>query len=147
MAELENFIEAGVIGIVVILVGMIKIPPIQINFWGWLGHLIGKTINEEVLEKVADLTNDVEDLRKKEELERVRQSRQRILHFSDEILYGQRHSKEHFDEVLEDIDLYEDYCREHEDYENNKAVLAIATIRDVYKKCLREHNFLTYEKK
>ena len=153
MAELENILETGVVGIAIILVGMIKIPPIKNNFWQWLLRAMGRAINNEIkeeidalAEKIKDVDKKVDDMNKIKELERVRQARQRILRFSDEILHAQRHSKEHFDEILEDVDLYEDYCREHEDYENNKAVLAITTIRDIYKKCLKEHDFLVYEK-
>ena len=153
MAELENILETGMVGVAIILVGMIKIPPVKNNFWQWLLRTMGKAINDEIkeeidalAEKIKDVDKKVDDMNKIEELERVRQARQRILRFSDEILHAQRHSKEHFDEILEDIDLYEDYCREHEDYENNKAVLAITTIRDIYKKCLKEHDFLVYEK-
>ena len=147
MTGFENEIGAGVVSLAIILAGMIKIPPIQLNFWEWLGRLVGRTINGEVLEKVNDLSREINALKQEEEVERVRQARQRILHFNDEILYEQRHSKEHFDEILEDIDLYEDYCRSHEEYENNKAVLAIATIREIYKNCLKEHDFLSYMKK
>ena len=147
MAGFENIIETGIAGLLVILAGMIKIPPIKINFWSWLGRLVGRTINGEVLERVNELAMELNTLKDEEELERARQARQRILRFNDEILHAQRHTKEHFDEILEDIDLYENYCREHEEYENNKAVLAIATIRDIYKKCLKEHDFLFYSKK
>ena len=147
MTGFENEIGAGVVSLAIILAGMIKIPPIQLNFWEWLGRLVGRTINGEVLEKVNDLSREVNALKQEEEVERVRQARQRILRFNDEILYEQRHSKEDFDEILEDIDLYEDYCRSHEEYENNKAILAIATIREIYKNCLKEHDFLSYMKK
>lgn len=149
-ATMEQWINVAgtwAIGFAIILAGMIKIPPIQINFWGWLGRIIGRAINGEVLKKVDDLTQELDSFKKESELERVRLSRQRILRFSDEILFEQRHSKEHFDEILEDIDLYEKYCHEHSDYENNRAELAIATIREVYKKCLQTHDFLTHTKK
>ena len=145
--QIVDAIGAGGIGILIILLGMIKIPQIELNFWSWLGRMIGKAINGEVLEKVDNLTKDLDDFKKEAELERVRQARQRILRFNDEILFEQRHSKEHFDEILEDIDLYEKYCHEHIDYENNRAELAIATIREIYKKCLQTHDFLTHIKK
>lgn len=147
MAQLDSIIQTGVAGLLIILLGMIKIPPIQINFWGWLGHIIGKTINGEVLDRVDKLTDDVDQLRAKEELKDARHSRQRILRFNDEILFGQRHSKEHFDEILEDIDIYERYCHEHPDYENNRADLAIATIQEVYRECLQEHDFLSHKER
>ena len=145
--ELNNLAQHGMIGLLVILAGMIKIPKLELNIWNLIGRTIGRSINKEVLEKVSHLSQEVDTLKKDEELERARQARQRILRFNDEILCGQKHSKEHFDETLDDIDIYEEYCAEHEEYENNKAVLAIETIREVYKQCLKTHDFLMPIKK
>lgn len=69
-------------------------------------------------------------------------SRYRILRFNDEILHEQKHTKEHFDQILDDITRYEKYCEEHPEYENNKAVLAIENVERVYKKCSDENLFL-----
>ena len=145
--EINHLAQGGVVGLLVILIGMIKIPKLELNIWNLIGRIIGRSINGEVLAQVKRLTAEVDILKKEEELERARQARQRILRFNDEILFNKRHSKEHFDEILDDIDTYEAYCEAHEDYENNKAVLAISTIREVYKECLRDHDFLIYEKK
>lgn len=154
MEYINTIAQYGAIGVLIILAGMIKIPKIELNLWNWIGRTVGRSINREMMgqfstleEEVKGIKQEVDILKKEEELERVRQARQRILRFNDEILFNKRHSKEHFDEVLDDIDIYEDYCATHEDYENNKAVLAISTIREVYKECLRDHDFLTYEKK
>ena len=68
--------------------------------------------------------------------------RYRILRFNDEILHDQKHSKEHFDQILEDITRYEKFCAEHPEYENNKAILAIENIKRVYKRCSDEGTFL-----
>ena len=146
-AQLNAIGHVSIIGILIVLTGMVKIPKVELNVWNWLGRLIGRSINGEVMEHVKKLTKEVDTLKKEEELERARQARQRILRFNDEILFNKRHSKEHFDEILDDIDTYEDYCDTHEDYENNKAVLAISTIREVYKECLKDHDFLIYERK
>ena len=145
--ELNNLAQHGMVGLLIILAGMIKIPKLELNIWNLIGRTIGRSINKEVLELVNILSKEVDTLKKDEELERARQARQRILRFNDEILFNKRHSKEHFDEILDDIDTYEEYCRTHEDYENNKAVLAIATIREVYKDCLKTHDFLTHIRK
>ena len=155
MSQLVEVFELGVvdifeiivIGLVIILAGMIKIPPLEINFWQWFGRSVGRVINGEVLDSVKGLSDEVDKLKKQQEVESVRQSRQRILRFNDEILFDRRHSKEHFDDILEDIDTYEEYCQEHKDFKNNKAELAIATIREVYTKCLKTHDFLSYTKK
>lgn len=147
MTEISNILQVGITSLVIIILGMIKIPPLEINFWGWLGKMIGRGINGEVLDRVDRLTEDLEEFKKQEEEENIRRARQRILRFSDEILFMRRHSKEHFDEILEDIDLYEKYCAEHKDYKNNRAELSITTIREVYKQCLKTHDFLEYVKK
>ena len=147
MEQFDTIVQTGVVGILIILAGMIKIPKIEINIWNLIGRTIGRSINKEVMDRVDLLSKEVDDLRKDEELERVRFARQRILRFNDEILFDQRHSKEHFDEILDDITLYERYCREHKEYENNKAVLAISTIKEVYQDCMDTHDFLTYNKK
>ena len=68
--------------------------------------------------------------------------RYRILRFNDEILHDQRHTKEHFDQILDDVTRYEKFCKDHPEYENNKAILAIENIKRVYKKCTDESTFL-----
>ena len=68
--------------------------------------------------------------------------RYRILRFNDEILHEEKHSKEHFDQILEDISRYERFCNTHPEYENNKAVLAIKNIKRVYQTCSENNSFL-----
>lgn len=68
--------------------------------------------------------------------------RYRILRFNDEILHNEKHTKEHFDQLLEDITQYERYCKDHPEFPNNKAVCAIKNIRNVYQKCCDEGTFL-----
>lgn len=167
--EINNLAQGGVVGLLIVLIGMIKIPKIELNIWNLIGRTIGRSINKEAMEQVntfsknihekvdnfskeindnfGELSKKVDDLEKADELERVRFARQRILRFNDEILCNQRHSKEHFDEILDDITTYEHYCNTHKEYENDKAVLAISTIREVYKECMKTHDFLTPIKK
>lgn len=146
MEQLNVYAHTGMIGLLVILAGMIKIPKLELNIWNWIGRGIGRSINREVMEQVKNLSEKVDTIETNAELERVRDSRQRILRFNDEILCGQRHSKEHFDEILDDITVYEHYCNNHKEYENNKAVLAIATIKKTYDNCMNTHDFLTPKK-
>lgn len=123
--------------------GMIKIPVIQINIWS----IIGKAINGEVLQKVKELSDNFDKHISLAEEEKIRDARARILRFNDEVLLNRKHSKEHFEEILQDIDMYEKYCNDHPNYKNNKAVFAIDTIKEVYKKCLKDKDFLVYEPK
>ena len=146
LTQFSAYAHEGLIGLLIILAGMIKIPKLELNIWNLIGRSIGRSINKEVMDKVDNLSRKVDEIEKNAELERVRDSRQRILRFNDEILCGQMHSKEHFDEILEDITVYEHYCEDHKEYANNKAVLAIATIKKTYDKCMENHNFLTPQK-
>lgn len=146
ITAINTYAQYGAIGLLVILLGMIKIPKIEINLWSLVGRTLGRAINGEIMNEVKLINGKLDDHIKLEEEETMRNVRQRILHFNDEILSGQRHSQEHFNEILEDINVYETYCSDHPNYKNNRAVLAISTIKDVYKECLREHDFLVYKK-
>lgn len=138
--------ESGAIGLLIILLGMIKIPKLELNIWSWIGRGFGRAINGEIIAEVKKIDKKLDEHIKIEEEELTRNVRQRILRFNDEILMGKKHTKEHFDEILADIDAYETYCIEHPDYKNNKAGLAIETIKEVYIDCLEKHSFLSYVK-
>ena len=75
-------------------------------------------------------------------LERAITARVRILRCSDEIRRGVLHSKEYLDQTLEDINTYNMYCKENEDFKNRKAALAIENIERVYENCLQQNDFL-----
>ena len=51
-------------------------------------------------------------------------------------------SDQHFDQIIEDIDTYENYCSDHPHFPNGKAVHSISNIRKIYDKCSDEHSFL-----
>ena len=86
-------------------------------------------------EKFDDLKNDLAE-------ERMMSSRYRIIRFSDEIFMGEAHSQDHFDQIFVDIDIYENYCRTHPKFINNKGKRAIKNIHDEYDRCVRTHSFL-----
>lgn len=149
------------IGIILVIAGCIKIPVYEIRLIPFLIKKVlrnfGNVINEDIIQRIEaleggflvcsrDMRDELREHIQKTEEERIDRARSRILRFNDEVMTGRAHSKEHFDEILEDIDKYEDYCFEHPDYENNKAILAIKTIKEEYLYCLEHHSFLTYEK-
>ena len=72
----------------------------------------------------------------------AKQRRMRVLRFNEEVILQQPHTKEHFDEILDDITEYERYCHEHPLYKNNKAKMAIANVIQAYQKCEDENSFL-----
>lgn len=121
---------------------LIQISPIQINPWSALAKWIGCAINKEMMDDVKDMRKTLERHITVDDERYAKSSRMRILRFNDEILQQKQHTKEHFDEILDDITEYEKYCKEHPDYINNKAVLAIKNVEHVYQECLAKNKFL-----
>lgn len=72
----------------------------------------------------------------------VKQCRMRILRFSDEILQQGKHSKEHYDMILDDITEYKRYCKTHPEFENEKAVLSIKNCETSYQTRIANKDFL-----
>ena len=125
-----------------LLMTLVQITPIKLNPWSWLGRVIGRAINGEVLEKVETLSEEVKMLKEEDSEQWASLSRSHILRFGDELLHGIQHSKEHFDQILIDITKYETYCEAHPDYKNNIANATISQIKNTYQKCLEENKFL-----
>ncbi len=99
-------------------------------------------IQEKLFNTIERLATDIKGIAHTIEEDKADVCRYRILRFNDEILHDVKHSKEHFDQVLDDITEYEQYCENHPEYENNKAVLAIENIKRIYQKCSDENTFL-----
>ena len=97
----------------------------------------------EVIKKAQiSNTESLEQLRKEMGEKDATTRRYRILRFNDEILHGIKHTKEHFDQILEDITQYEKYCFQNPAYENNKATLSIKNIEKNYQKCVDDNVFM-----
>lgn len=141
---LESIKEIGLYGggALLILMTLIQITPIKLNPWSWIGRIIGRLINGEVLEKVDALSEDVKRNKNDDDEQWASLSRTHILRFGDELLHNVKHSKEHFDQVLLDIKKYEEYCDSHPNYLNNVAHATIQRIKKTYQECLEKNDFL-----
>lgn len=98
--------------------------------------------SKTLMKAIEEVHKDIDALRNEISEDRATNARIRILGFSDEVRHNVRHSKESFDQINSDIDTYRRYCEKHPDYRNNRAVMAIANIERVYKKCMQENDFL-----
>ena len=124
--------------IVLLAMTFLEVSKIKINPWSWIGNLL----NGGIIKKMEKIENDVADVKKEVAESSAVTSRYRILRFDDEILHKIDHTKEHFDQILLDIDVYEKFCEAHPDFKNNLAVMAIKHIKEIYAKCSRENSFL-----
>lgn len=97
---------------------------------------------EKLSEKIDEIGEQLQEMRQETGSDRATTRRYRILRFDDEIVHDEKHTKEHFDQILDDISEYEKYCNGHKEYKNSRAEMAIKNIKRVYEKCAREGTFL-----
>ena len=129
----------------VIAFTVLQIAPIKINPWTW----IGKALNGDVITELEGIKDRLTELEKHDEQQdatrdrdKALDARRRILRFADEIRRKERHSEEHFNNVLDDITFYKGYCEAHKDFANDRARLSIKRIEEVYEQCARDNSFL-----
>jgi hypothetical protein len=118
----------GITGIMVILLTLVQVAPIKINPWSRIARAIGRALNAEIKEIIEE--NEATN------------RRYRILRFDDEVRHHVKHTEEHFNQILGDIDRYENYCKSHPNFPNNKGVSAVKNIKSTWEKCKEENSFL-----
>ena len=135
--------------VLVALLSLVEVSPIKINPWSSLAKWLGRAINGEVLSTMQTIQTaqkaqaDALAAHIKADDERNADTlRMRVLHFNNELLRGDRHTREDFIEILAVIDAYEQYCKNHPNYRNNRASHAIANIGRVYDERLKLRDFL-----
>ena len=135
--------------VLVALLSLVEVSPIKINPWSGLAKWLGRAINGEVLSTMQIIQTaqkaqaDALAAHIKADDERNADTlRMRVLHFNNELLRGDRHTREDFIEILAVIDAYEQYCKNHPNYRNNRASHAIANIGRVYDERLKLRDFL-----
>lgn len=128
--------------VIVFLSTFLEFSKIKVNPWSWIARKIGRAVNGEVLEEVVRLKEEIDKLRDAEDERNAKLARIRILHFGDELLHEVRHSKEHFDEILQAITEYNKYCDDHPNFKNHMTEATTSHILNTYEKCMEEHSFL-----
>lgn len=96
----------------------------------------------ELSAKIDNVASELKAHIDANEMEAVQSARVRILRFADECRRDEKHSKEFFDSVFDDIDLYEHYCANHPKFKNNKTVASTKIIKDLYKECALGDKFI-----
>lgn len=130
-------------GGVLLLLTLIQIAPIKVDPWTAIFRAIGRAFNAELMKELRDVRSKLDEHIKTDDERNADEHRARILRFNNELIREIPHTKEEFIDVLADIDYYEAYCRDHQDYKNNRAVHAIANIGRSYDERLKKHDFLT----
>ena len=136
----EIFMGGG--GVLVVLLTLVQIAPVKVNPWSAIAKAVGRAVNADVAKELCEIKKKLDDHVTMDDRRTADGHRTRILHFNNELLRSIGHTEEEFNEVLAEIDAYEEYCEEHPEYPNNRAVLAIENIRSNYKERLQKHDFL-----
>lgn len=145
---IQNF--TGSTGVfIVIIMSLIEISPIKINPWSKLFSIIGKMLNKEMAQEIADLNKKVNQMDSKisnldyqfHEKSAI-DSRARIIRFGDEVSHGVNHSRDNFQMIMRDITMYDQYCSEHPEFINNMTRITSERIEEDYKERDRKGDFL-----
>jgi len=119
--------------------GLIQISPIKLDPFSWVMKKIGNALNADLVKSlketdkaIKDIANRLQDHIDENQKEQIDECRRRILNFNEKILTGTPVSKERYDSILDDIDMYEQYCKDHPKYPNSKAVLSIQNLKQDY---------------
>ena len=107
------------------------------------------TLNETINIKVNKMENDItklqwklEDLKNTEDERDAINCRNRILAFGDDLMHGILHSKDSYDQILQDIRHYNDYCAAHPDFKNHITAHHAKLIECRYMSHLEHNDFL-----
>lgn len=136
-------------GIIIIFLTIIQVTPIKLNPWSWIVKKIGAAFNKDLFNEITKINNtiesleiDIRNLRNEYEEKEIINARVRILRFGDTLSHGMKPSKEHYNQILNDIDQYEKYCSSHKGFENSVATMTISKIKKSYQKNLEDDNFM-----
>ena len=107
--------------------------------WGFLQFLLErkdkkKDCSKKILEAIQKI-NDKIDQRT------AIGCRIRILKFMDEIIEGWEHSKDSYNQIMQDITHYHQYCEEHPQFLNHQTDATIERLRKDYEQRLITNDF------
>lgn len=131
------------------IVTILEKSKINFNPWSSLLKIIGKGINAELFDKINKiedsvnaLSNSVNQVDNKIEEQKAVSARTRMLRFGDEIRHEVLHSKDHYDQIMLDVTLYENYCSKHKDFLNGVTQSTVSLIKKKYQGHLEDNSFL-----
>jgi hypothetical protein len=97
---------------------------------------------DKTMEAIEGLSKQIATLQHTVDEREAVLARTHILRFNDELYNGIQHSREYFDQTLEDIDTYEGFCEKNPEFKNSRTTMAVKSIRETYQQLHTEHKFL-----
>ena len=126
-------IIAGVFGLITVLLT---------RLWAKIDEKKGKL--KQILDNLDEVKKELKDHIEADDERYAVQCRTRILRFADELINEPQHlhTQGNFDQCLQDITVYDQYCADHPKFKNELTLRSAEIIRKVYDECAREHKFL-----
>ncbi len=107
--------------------------------WGFLQFLLErKDKKSDCLKKILEA---IQKLNNKIDQRTAVGCRIRILKFMDEIIEGWEHSKDSYNQIMQDITHYHQYCEEHPQFLNHQTDATIERLRKDYEERLVTNDF------
>ena len=100
-----------------------------------------KELSEDVKERFDTLDLKIDKVDAKSDERFAISSRVRILRYEDELQEKRKHSKDSWDQVMSDIDYYEEYCAAHPKFKNNQTAATVEHIKHGYRERLEKHDW------
>ena len=109
--------------------------------WGFLQFLLERKdkkndCSKKILEAIQKINNKIDQ-------RTAVGCRIRILKFMDEIIEGWEHSKDSYNQIMQDITHYHQYCEEHPQFLNHQTDATIERLRNDYEQRLATNDFET----
>ena len=107
--------------------------------WGFIQFLLErkdkkKDRSQKILEAIQKINNKIDQ-------RTAVGCRIRILKFMDEIIEGWDHSKDSYNQIMQDITHYHQYCEEHPQFLNHQTDATIERIKKDYEQRLATNDF------
>ena len=94
---------------------------------------------QELSEKIDNVSGEVKEVSEQLAEHKAVLARTHILRFADELRTG-THSREYFEQQLQDIDTYDKYCETHPNFANGLTRMASQFIKDEYRRQYLNHD-------
>lgn len=141
LQEILNQIGSGGVGAVLLIaLTLVEFTPIKINPLSAIFKWVGKRLNGEQSEKLNALTSDFEKFKKDFEVKNANDLRWSILGFASSCRKGDRHSREEWKHVIDQMAFYESYVEE-KGITNGVIREDTKYLRNLYHKISTENDF------
>lgn len=100
-----------------------------------------KSNNEAITELDKKMEEKFNDQQRESDEKEAKRLRYNIICFSDSCRVHNKHTKNHFENVMRDYDDYMEYCNKH-NFDNHFIEEEHEYIKAVYQECLKENKFL-----